>query len=306
MTRAFRSIGVAALALACVLAADPGPALAQEAPPPRVELRFRTFGAVFENLFRVRPDSLQQTISAVSGDARVSVRPDRSVPLQLYGEASYIHYESLGGSPEGALGLRYLGRPHELRIRASHQDDRPAFDLGEVVRTADITHLVGSYGYRISEDWEAGAEGQFAQVRFDSVPQNDSDLYSVEGRLRYRGFGYEFSPEVAASVGRRTADDPRLESDRLRLSARIISIPVPPLWLSARYRFRSREYSTTDPTADNFGRSDDGAQWTLSAAYDVSERLRFTLYADHLDMKSTRPERTFTTSLIQVGLTLTP
>lgn len=293
------------LVLVSGLSALAGPARAQE-DPRRVELRFRSFGSVFENLFRVAPESRQQTILAATVDGRASLRPDRSRPLQLYVEGSYIHYESLGGSPELAGGIRSMGRPHQVRVRISHQDDRPAFDLGEVVRRADITNLLASYGYRISDDWEAGVEGHFARVRFDSVPQNDSDLYSAEGRLRFRGFGYEFSPEVGASLGRRTAEDPRLESDRLRLYARIISIPVPPLWISARYRHRSREYTTTDPASGNFDRSDRGSQWTLSAAYDLSERLRLTLYGDHLDMDSNLPERTFTTSLLQLGVTVTP
>lgn len=301
-----------ALALALLLV-GPGlfagtePAAAQgEEEPPRVELRFRTQGAVFENLFRVRPDSLEQTIYAASADARVSVRPDRSLPLQLHAEGRYIRYESLGESPELAGAVSWNGRPHRARLRLSHQDDRPAFDLGEVVRTADITHLVGSYGHRISEDWEAGVEGQFARVQFDSVPANDSDLYTVGGRLRYRGFGYQFSPEITASYGRRVADDPRLESDRVRLAARIVSIPTPGVWISARYRHRDRGYVTTDPASANFGRSDTGRQWTLAVAYALSDHFELTLYADRLAMDSSRPDRTFTTSLAQLGLTVTP
>lgn len=304
MTRSVPSL-LTLLALGFGLSAGAAPAPAQESPR-RVEVRLRTFGTVYENMFRVAEDSLQRTISAVSADARVSVRPDLSLPLQLYGEGAYTRYETLGGSPEGAVGARWIGRPHEARIRLSHQDDRPAFDLGEVVRAADVTVAVASYDHRISEDWEAGVEGQFARVRFDSVPENDSDLRAVEGRVRYRGFGYEFSPEVGATLGRRSADDPRLESDRIRLFARVVSIPLPPLWISARYRHRSRDYTTTDPAADNFGRSDTGSQWTLSAAYDLSESFRLTLYADHLDMDSSRPDRTFTTSFVQMGLTVLP
>ncbi len=304
MTRLVPSL-LTFLALGLGLSAGATPAPAQESPR-RVEVRLRTFGTVFENMFRVAQDSLERTIGAVSADARITVRPDLSLPLQLYGEGGYTRYEMLGGSPEGAVGARWIGRPHEARLRLSHRDDRPAFDLGEVVRTADVTVAAASYGHRISEDWEAGVEGQIARVRFDSVPENDSDLRAVEGRVRYRGFGYEFSPEVGVSVGRRAADDPRLESDRVRLFARVVSIPVTPLWISARYRYRSRDYSVTDPAADNFERSDTGSQWTLSAAYDLSENLRLTLYADHLDMDSSRPDRTFTTSFVEMGLTVLP
>ena len=293
------------LAISALTLAAAGPAAAQQ-DSDLVTGELTVSGSVFDNFFRVAEDSLERSLLAGRVEGRVGVRPDPDTPLRLFVLGSYVEYEDLGGSPEAGLGLELVSRPHTLLIRGTYQDDRPAFDLGEVVRAADIVHLVGSYAYRLTEDWEVAVEGQFAAFRFDSVPQNDSELSEVGGSLRWRGLGYELSPEVGASVGQRTADDPDLEYDRYRLFARLISIPVPELYLSARYRFRHREYSAGDPLARNFGREDDGAQWTVSGAYDVSERVTLELYWDFLDNDSSRPSRTYTTQFLTLGVAFRP
>ena len=302
-TRPFAPL-LAALALFVVLAV-PGPAAAQQ-DSDRVTGELTVSGSVYDNFFRVAEDSLERSLYAGRVEGRVGIRPDPDAPLRLFAVGSWVEYEDLGGSPEVGLGIELVSRPHTLRIQGTYQDDRPAFDLGEVVRTADITHLVGNYAYRLTDDWEVGVEGQLAAFRFDSVPQNDSELSEIGGSLRWRGLGYELSPEVGASVGQRTADDPDLEYDRYRLYARLISIPVPDLYLSARYRFRHREYSVEDPLARNVGREDDGAQWTVSGAYDVSPRVTLQLYWDFLDNDSSRPSRTYTTQFLTLGLAVRP
>lgn len=298
----WRRIG-AFLALAAATAAGAQPALAQDRPD-RLETRVQVLGAVFDNFFQSSVDSAERTIHAGTAEGRLSVRPDRAVPLQLYLEGIYVRYESLGGSPEVGGGLRYTGRPHELRVRVGYQDDRPAFDLGEVVRRADISRALATYSYRLGEDWETGAEFQYARIQFDSVPANDTDLFSAGGSLRYRGLGYDLSPEVGASVGRREAVDPNQEYDRHRLYARIVSVPVPGLYASVRYRYRSRGYSGTDPSHRNFDRSDEGSQWTVGAAYDLGERSSVNLYYNYQDIDSSVPGRTYAAQMLQLGASL--
>lgn len=299
-----RRCGAVAVLLGAILGA-PLAAVAQEGSP-RVTGELTVSGSVFDNFFRVAEDSLQRTIRAGRAEGRVGIRPVAASPLRLFVEGSYVHYEELGGSPEGGVGLELYSRPHSLRLSASYQNDRPAFDLGEVVRTSDIVHLVGSYGHRVTDDWEVGVEGQFAAFRFDSVPSNDSELAEVGGSVRWRGLGYELSPEVGASVGRRSADDPDLEYDRYRLYARLVSIPADGLYLSARYRYRHREYAVADPLARNFGREDDGAQWTAAAAFEAIEGVSLELYYDRLDNDSSRPTRTYVTQFLTLGISLRP
>lgn len=299
-----RRFGAAAVLLGTLLAA-PLPGAAQEESP-RVTAELTVSGSVYDNFFRVAEDSAQRTLTAGRAEGRLGVRPAAASPLRLFVEGSYVRYEELGGSPEAGAGLELYSRPHALRLSASYQDDRPAFDLGDVVRTADIVHLVGDYGYRITEDWEVGVEGQFAAFRFDSVPENDSELAEIGGKLRWRGLGYELSPEVGASVGGRSADDPDLEYDRYRLYARLISVPVDGLYVSARYRFRHRSYSVPDPLATNFGREDDGDQWTVAAAYEATRHVSLELYYDRLDNDSSRPTRTYATQFLTLGISLRP
>lgn len=298
----WRRIGTfLALAAATVGGAQPG--LAQDRPD-RLETRVQVLGAVFDNFFQSSVDTAQRTIHAGTAEGRLSVRPDRAVPLQLYVEGVYVRYEALGGSPEVGGGLRYTGRPHELRVRVGYQDDRPAFDLGEVVRTADISQALTTYSYRLGEDWETGAELQYARIQFDNVPANDTDLYSAGGSLRYRGWGYDLSPEVGVSVGRREAVDPDQEYGRHRLYARLVSVPVPGLYASVRYRYRSRGYTSSDPSHRNFDRSDEGSQWTVGAAYDLGERSSVNLYYNYQNIESTLPARTYTAQTLQLGASL--
>lgn len=298
----WRRIG-AFLALAAASAGGAHPALAQDRPD-RLDIRVQVLGAVYDNFFQSSADSAERTIHAGTAEGQVSVRPDRAVPLQVYLEGIYVRYESLGGSPEVGGGLRYTGRPHELRVRLAYQDKRPAFDLGEVVRRADISRALATYSYRLSEDWETGAEAQYARIQFDSVPANDTDVYSVGGSLRYRGWGYDLSPEVGASVARRAAVDPNQEYDRHRLYARIVSVPVPGLYASVRYRYRSRGYSRHDPSHRNFGRSDEGSQWTVGAAYDLGERSSINLYYNSQHIDSSVPGRTYAAQMLQLGASL--
>lgn len=298
-----RPAGACAAALALLvggLALVAGPAAAQERED-RIGAELTVSGTVFDNFFQVAEDSVERSLYAGTAEGRLYLGPG---PVRLFLEGSYVQYEDLGGSPGVGAGLSVVSRPHELQLRASYRDDRPAFDLGEVVRTSDVAQLVGSYSYRLTDDWEVGVEGQFAAFRFDSVPENDSELYGVGGSLRWRGLGYDLSPEVGASFGRRTADNPDVENDRYRLYARLVSIPVEGLYLSARYRFRSREYTGEDPLGRNFAREDEGSQWTAAASYEATEGLAFELYYDRLDNDSTRPSRTFVAQFVTLGISL--
>lgn len=299
---AFATWGTGVLVVALALSSGAQPAVAQESGPDRLQIRTRALVRLHDNFFRVGEGGEERAIHAGTVDGRALFRAGSSGQLWLYSEAGYTRYETLGGSVSVVGGIRLVGRPHAAHLRVIHLVDRPARDIGDVVRKADITRANGEYSYRVAGDWELGVEGQVARVVFDSLPGNDSDIYGVGGSLRYRGFGYRFSPEVGGLRAWRTADAPNQEYTRDYLYARLIAIPVDPLWTSVRYRFRVRDYTTEITTFNNFGRTDEGSQWTFIASLRASSRFSFTVYYDFLDMDSSVPQRIFTTQTLIAGV----
>jgi hypothetical protein len=258
----------------------------------------------YENFFRVAEDTLERTIYAWTVDGRITLRLDRSPVAEVYVEADVTGFWTIGGSVAAAGALRIGRYDHVLWLRGGYQDDRPTFNVGDVVRTADIIWAEGDYAYRPGSSWELGLDGRAARVSFESAPGNGSDLYLLGGHLRWLGFGSRLSPEVGGRVGWQRAENPNQEDIRADVHARLVLVPVAPLWLSVRYRHRFRSYIGADPASSNFERWDEGRQWTSAAAVRVTRNLQLDLYYDHLEMDSTRPERIFSTRMVTVGITL--
>lgn len=291
--------------LAAALAASlpgAGSALLAQGSPDRVEFRTRAGARFYDNFFRVSRDSLAESIFAWTAEARATVHLDRSAGVELYGETEYTRFETLGASPAAGVALVAAPGSHWLRLRASYQKDRPAFDVGDVVRTSDIVRGGLDYSFRPVPAWELGLEGRVADVSSDTAPPADSRLYGIGGSVRYRGLGYRFQPEVGGRLGWRRTEVRSQEYSRSYLYARIVSIPVDGLWTSLRYRFRARAYPEADPASSNFGRSDDGGQWTVLATYRVAPPLRLDFRYNLLDMESTLPRGTFTTQVVSFGM----
>lgn len=292
---------IALVALLASVAGAPAPALAQD-PPDRVTLGLRLEGAAYGNFFQQAADSLAETVTAATLEGSVAARPFAGRELEAYAEGSYTAYEGLGPAVGATAGLRLPARPHAFDVAAGFIGGRPAFQVGDVLEQADIALVRGRYSYLAAGSWEVGADGYLMRYTFERNPGNDSDLAEVGGSLRYRGFGYRFSPEIGGAAGRRDADDPTEDYGQRDLFVRLISVPADGLWLSLRYRFRTRDYDTADPTASNFRREDDRNQWTLAGALELSPRLSLLLYYDFLDAESTRPDRTFTSQLLTLGV----
>lgn len=299
----------------CAFSAGSSPLAGQEGLS-RVELRARTMARIYDNFFRATDGAPDEMFLGWATDGRVTLRIDRSSGIEVYGEAEYVRYERLSDETEftrverlgesyglGA-GLRLGRNPEVLRLRASYQQDRPVFNVGDEVRTANILRGSGDYTYRIGEDWEVGIDGQAVSVTFDAIPENENRIFAVGGSVRYRGIGYQLQPELGGQFGWRGTDEENQQYRQGHFYARLVSVPVDALWMSVRYRIRTRAYPHAEPLSANFERSDRGGQWTVASSYRASPNLHLDVHYDRLDMESTLPRRNFAARVLTVGLTV--
>lgn len=280
-----------------------GHGLRAQAPPSALGVEMSLRGTMFDNFFRVSDDGAARQIGAleVSGSLVAAVDSSRRRTVSLGG--SVVDYSSLGPSPGVTGRFRSAGRTHAYDVMAGYQWSRPAYEVGDVLETADIARLRAGYTYRPGRTVQLGVNGMLQRFSFEATPVNDGSLARIEGSVRYRGFGYRFSPEVGATYGSRSNDDGYQDYEERDVFARIVSVPVPGLWTSLRYRHRTRRYEVADPTVPNFGREDRHGQWTVAAAADVTRRTTLNIYYDYLDADSDRPVRIFTSQMLTLGMT---
>jgi hypothetical protein len=269
----------------------------------RLEVELELFPMRFDNFFQAPDGAPQEDVDAARVAAGLSYRlhPDR--PLRLTAEAGYTFYgQGLDDSPHVGVGLASEAGRREWAADLVWRADQPVFDVGDEFEQADILAVDADYGYRVSEDWELHGLGEWTRQEYDTVTSRDNDLWGLGGAVRYRGWGYGFSPEIGVLAGARDVEDPREDHDQQDVWLKVRSVPVRPLYLSLRYRVRMRDYDTGDPLASNFGREDDRDQWTLAATYRLTPRLSADLYVDYLDADSTKDSRVFETTLIGLGV----
>lgn len=278
--------------------------LAGQDEPGRMGFEVRSLATIHDNFFRVGDGMPQERVFAWTGAARATLRLDREDRVEVFGEAEQTFFEGLGGSHGFGGGVRLGRHPHVFRFQARYLEGWPAWDVGDVVQTADVLRGHGNYTYRINPDWVVGASGHATSVRFTDPELGESRLYGVGGRLRYRGLTYRVQPEVGAELDVRRADDPNQAEQRFRLVATLVLMPVDELWMLVRYRRRSREFTRAEPASVNFGRSDEGGQWVVDSSLSVSTRLHFSLRYERVDMRSDLQTQTHSAQILTLGTTV--
>jgi hypothetical protein len=285
------------------------PAFAQEADREersdtglRTELRLN--GWMFENFFQASEPASEEDVSALGAELRVA-GGGRS-GWSPYARANYLKYddEGLDSTYGGRVGLALDSNPHSFDVYADHQLDRPTFDIGDVFDRADVTTVAAEYRNRITRSWDLGVEGQFQQQSFQELTSKDNEFTGFGASVRYRGFGSIFSPEIGFMMGEREVDDPSETYDQNDTYIQVRSTPVDALYLSVRYRMREREYTTGDPLASSFGRTDDRDQLSLSGDWKLTPRLTLNGYFANEKSDSSREGRDFDTGLYMLGLTI--
>lgn len=266
----------------------------------QVQLRGLQLGNFFE-----APDAApKENVQAVEAQARLTYRLHPRRPLETYATVSHTSFEQLGPSTGLGLGLRLDGRPHGFDVLLDYRDDRPSSDVGDEVGLADLLRLQGEYSWRPSQSWQVSGHANLHRVEYSLTPTRDHDFVSAGAFLRYRGFGYGFHPEVGAMWGQRSVEDPAEDHDQRDLFLQVRSAPSPSVYLSLRFRYRTRDYSIDDPLARNFERRDTRRQWVLTTVYQSHEYLGWLLYAAHEEADSVVPSRIFDTYLLLFGVTV--
>ena len=301
------SVAAAGAVLATVATLIPAPAPAQ--PPPWEEPAFdselRVYGFRFDNFFQAPEEEAEEEVTLTRVEGRLSARPSEASAFELYTRGRFDSYSGdLDEAWAAGVGLHYDRRPAEADLYLEYEEDRPVFDVGDEFDRANVLQLAGEYGWRFTDDWQVTGLAELARQEFDQTTGKDNDFVSGGAALRYRGWGYAFSPEIGAELGERDADDPNEDHDQRDLWLKVRSIPFERLYLSLRYRYRLRDYSIADPAASNFGREDDRRDWTLAADLRILEWLGVNAYVSYEDADSTKPSRVYETTLTGVGLTL--
>jgi hypothetical protein len=259
-------------------------------------------GLFYGNFFQAPDGEPQEDVNATQGELRAAL--DLGAAREVYGRVNYLKYsDGLDSSHGGRLGFRGRGRPMSYDAYLDFQADRPTFDIGDVFDRADILTAGLDWGYRITRAWEVGLAGLYQQQSMNVTSSRDNDFLGGGASLRYRGFGSILSPEIGFMTGRRDVDDATQNYDQDEWYLQLRSSPRPNIYLSARWRQRERDYTTSTASASNFGRSDDRNQLALLADYQTGRHLGVNLYYATEDVDSSLPSRTFDTSLLGLGLT---
>lgn len=296
------------LLLVGLLLALSAPARGQEGeegglPGDRLELEARLFAASSDNFFQAPPGAPEDDVTTTRAEARLYGRWTEDGPWRLYGQAAYTSYEGdLDEATEVGVGLLREDRTRRFDLFLQRQQDRPSFDVGDEFDRVDVDRLAVEYSHRLNRDWELTGLGVYEDQSFEFTRSRDNEFPMLGGAVRYRGWGYDLSPEVGLELGERDAVDPNEDHDQTDLWLKLRSAPTGRLYLSFRYRYRTRDYDIDLPGASNFGREDDRQQWTLAANVRIVHPLSVDFYYAYEDAESTKASRNFTTSLIGVGL----
>lgn len=296
-----------AVLLACLAALVPtSPVSAQEEGGlwgERIDLEARVFGASFDNFFQAPPGSPEDDVTTVRLEARLAAALREGGAWKVYGQAALIDYEGeLDDASEVGVGLLYDRRPHRFDLLLQRQQDRPSFDVGDEFDRVDVDRLALEYAYRVDRDWELTGLATWEDQSFAVTRGKDNELPMLGGAVRYRGWGSGFSPEIGVEVGERDAVDPNEDHDQTDWFLKLRSSLTRRVYLSLRYRNRTRDYDIGVPTASNFAREDDRQQWTLAANIKTVRHVSVDFYYAYEDAESTKASRNYTTSLVGVGL----
>lgn len=257
----------------------------------------------YENFFQAPSGGQEEDVLALMGEIGAALRLGEG-PSRLYGSLQHLNYQDfdLEASNGVRLGLRSDARPHSFDVYGEQLTNRPTFDVGDEFDTADIRTLAGEYAFRFADDWQVSADGDLQQQEYEVTEARNNDYRSFGGAVRWRGSRL-LSPEVGVRFGERDVDDPQFSYDQRDLYVQLRSSISPAVYLSLRYRNRSREYSTGDVLASNFGREDERRQIAATADWTFARALTLNLYAAHEDVDVNLPDRDFDTMMYLAGLT---
>lgn len=272
----------------------------------RSEMRVQAY--YFDNFFYSTNPAEQDDETAVGVEVRAAWRPGPR-PLEIFGQLSGVKYsvERASDSFGARLGAAFDDEVHSWTAFIDQAENRPSFEVGNTFARADVTTLAGEYGYRFHEDWEAAGEAAYERQSYDVDTDRENNYYAVGGSVRYRGFGWRVTPEAGLIASRRNVRDEEESYESLDPYIQATYMPVlpdNPLWLSLRYRHRSRSYTIDDPLSRNFGRDESRGSWTLVADLKMTENLALWSYFSTESVDSSLPAGDFDVGVLILGVTI--
>ena len=262
----------------------------------------RVNGMHFGNFYQAPDSADRRNVRALAVDGRVEWPLVRSGNTRLYGAGNLVVYDDPDPSTRIAGGVHTRRGTRVADLSAGFRSNAPRFDVGDRFEQADILDVAAVLATRPTDDIEVGLLGLFAREWYTIDDQKNSTVSEVGAAVRYRGFGYLFSPEVGAAFGKRSVELEVEDYAQREVFLQIRSVPTPPLYLSARYRNRLRDYGTDLETASNFGREDTRHQLTLAGELRLSTALSWSAYYAWETSDSSLDSRDFTVQLLSTGL----
>ncbi|MFL6248789.1 MAG: hypothetical protein ACJ74H_22390 [Thermoanaerobaculia bacterium] len=294
------SFWILAVALCAPLGAQP---LGRQGDLPfRQEVRLLSM--LFGNFYQATVPALEEDVRGVGVEYRAAYRAWKDT--DVYGHLNVLDFDEQGKKTSygGRAGVTHDGERHDYNIYVDHGENRSTFDIAGVTDTGAVTTLTGEYAFRMTEDWQLGAEAEYEQQRFGHTHERENDATSVGANVRYRGFGYKFMPEVGYVTGSRDVVDETESYDDSYWYVQLVSSPNRRIYLSLSYRDRLRDYTTRDITSSKFGAEETRGQWTGSASYRATDRVAYILYYSQEDTASSRPGRDFDTDFLLLAVSV--
>lgn len=256
----------------------------------------------FGNFNQVSDTALEQDVRALGLELRGAYHPD-TVPFEVYAHVHYLNWDADRDDSYGVrVGAALDGDVHDFNVFLDRAENRATFDVGETAASAAVTTLSGEYSRRFG-DWQPGVEATYERQRFDvAATGGDNDYRAVGANVRYRGFGWKFSPEVGIVAGERVSDNDDESYDDDWWYTQLVFVPIPRLYLSVQYRARTRDYTVQDPLHSNFRREDERPQWSVVSSLKMTDRLTGILYYSNEDAQSSRAGRDFQADILILTL----
>lgn len=197
--------------------------------------------------------------------------------------------------------LDYNFQPNQLRFGYFGTPRRLAAIVSGRNVYGETNGLSAEYFRRITRHWRARGGYTFARESFSEFQERNLSRHLVHGDLRYRVSPY-FTPGVGFEYLRGNAESSNFSFRRPALVLVATSQIEDRAYLSFRYRFSNREYTTTLATDSNFGREDRRHDVSLYGTVQLGRGFSLYGFAYHTDNNSNRAARTFTSYETGLGL----
>lgn len=199
------------------------------------------------------------------------------------------------------VSLEYDFRPNRLRFAYFGTPRRLASVVAGRNVYSRVNGFAAEYSRRLTRRWRARGGYEFARDTFSEFRERDLSRHEVSGDLRYQVSPY-FTPGVGFEYLRGNAESENFSYNRpallLLASSRIRDVA----YLSFRYRFSDRDYTTDDPTSSNFNREDRRHDVSFYGTVNLSRGFSLFGFVYHTDNNSNRLTRTFTGYETGLGL----